>query len=169
MVVFCSMQFDLDKHLLGATLRAGGMSVSGMWLLACLQSMAVSWLVTAPIVATVMITMHSLLGAPLIFFAYFQSVSRSFLFPSSSTFSRFLPPRLLTSYLFVYFPSLPAARRRIDRELRQKLLEARLAAADEPADESSEERWEQNADGAEAEPEESEYSHKIGRYAVARE
>jgi hypothetical protein len=56
------MQFDLDKRELGSTLRAGGMSVSGRWLIACLLSMTQNFLVNWPVIGMVMITLHTLLA-----------------------------------------------------------------------------------------------------------
>jgi hypothetical protein len=56
------MQFDLDRNAMAMTLRAGGMSVSGRWLLACLESLGINWLLTAPLIASFMITIHTLLA-----------------------------------------------------------------------------------------------------------
>jgi hypothetical protein len=62
MVLVYAMQFDLDQSALSATIRAGGMSVSARWLIACLQTIAIQWFAYAPVLAAVMITIHTLLA-----------------------------------------------------------------------------------------------------------
>ena len=56
------MQFDLDKRALANLTRAGGMSVSGRWLLSCFQTIAINFVIQWPLIAAAAITVATLLA-----------------------------------------------------------------------------------------------------------